>query len=91
MSEYSTRQAAERLGLSLVTLQRYIANKKIPVPLVTSVGGGKLRIWTESDIEKVRRVLPLIKNGRKTRYQKQKGKPQKPQPRAAVPHKKKKT
>jgi DNA-binding transcriptional MerR regulator len=71
MNEYSTRQAAEKLGLSLITLQRYIANRKIPVPPVTRAGGGKLRIWTEQDIERVRRVLPSLKNGRKTRYQKQ--------------------
>jgi excisionase family DNA binding protein len=72
MNEYSTREAAEKLGLSLITLQRYIADHKIPVPAVTKVGGGKLRIWTEPDIERVRRVLPSLKNGRKTRYQKQK-------------------
>ena len=70
MTQYSTRQAAEKLGLSLISLQRYIAQKKVPVPSITKVGGGKLRIWTEQDIEKVRRVLPSIKNGRKTRYQK---------------------
>jgi DNA-binding transcriptional MerR regulator len=67
---YSTRQAAAKLGVSLISLQRYIAQKKIPVPAVTKAGGGKLRIWTEQDIEHVRRVLPSIKNGRKTRYQK---------------------
>lgn len=70
MSAYSTRQAAEKLGISLISLQRYIAQKKVPVPAITKVGGGKLRIWTEQDIENVRRVLPSIKNGRKTRYQK---------------------
>jgi excisionase family DNA binding protein len=70
MPKYSTRQAADRLGLSLITLQRHIANKKIPVPPVTRAGGGKIRIWTEYDIEQVKQVLPSIKNGRKTRYQK---------------------
>jgi excisionase family DNA binding protein len=80
MLKYSTRQAAERLGLSLITLQRHIANKKIPAPPVTRVGAGKLRIWTELDIEKARRVLPSIKNGRKTRYQKQRRKAKKNNP-----------
>jgi len=46
-----------------------------------------LHLWTEADIERVRKLLPKIKNGRKTRYQKQKGKNQNPQPWAAVPHK----
>ena len=70
MFEYSTREAARKLGLSLVTLQRYIARKKVPAPSVKKVGGGAFRIWSEQDIEKVGRVLPSIKNGRKTRYQK---------------------
>ena len=76
MPEYSTRQTAEKLGLSLITLQRYIAKKKIPVPALRRVGAGKFRIWTSPDIEKVRKILPSLKNGRKTRYQKQKTKPQ---------------
>ncbi len=80
MTDYSTRQAAEKLGLSLITLQRYIANHKIPVPSVTKVGGGKLRIWTEQDIEWVRRVLPSLKNGRKTRYKKQRKRTKKNKP-----------
>lgn len=71
MSQYSTRQAAEKLGLSLITLQRYIVKKRIPVPRLTRVGAGKFRIWTERDIENLRRVLPSLKNGRKTRYTKQ--------------------
>lgn len=70
MSQYSTRQAAKKLGLSLITLQRYIADNKIPVPAVIRVGGGQLRIWTDEDIERVRQLLPKIANGRKTRYQK---------------------
>lgn len=78
MSVYSTREAAKKLGISLLTLQRYIAKNKIPVPSLTKIGGGKLRIWTEQDIEKVRRVLPSLKNGRKTRWQKQKRKSTKP-------------
>jgi predicted DNA-binding transcriptional regulator AlpA len=70
MKQYSTREVAKKLGLSLLTIQRYIAADKIPVPPVLNVGGGKLRIWTDQDIEKVREVLPKIANGRKTRYQK---------------------
>ena len=99
MTEYSTRQAAQKLGISLITLQRYIAKKKIPVPSLRRVGAGKFRIWTKQDIEAVRHILPSLKNGRKIRYQKkQSAKPKakkQPQPRAAhgapgsstVPHK----
>ena len=86
MKQYSTREAAKKLGLSLLSIQRYIAAGKIPAPPVLNVGGGKLRIWTEAEIEHVRQLLPKIANGRKTRYSKLKKKKD-AQPRAAVPHK----
>jgi excisionase family DNA binding protein len=82
MKQYSTREAAKKLGLHLITVQTYIAAGKIPAPpLSQSIGGGKVRIWTDQDIEKVREVLPRIANGRKTRYsklkEKEKDKPRK--------------
>ena len=83
MKGYSTREAAQKLGISLVSLNRYIAARKIPMPPVTKVGGVRVRLWTEADIERVRKLLPKIKNGRKTRYKKK----NQPQPGATVPHK----
>jgi len=71
MKQYSTREAAKKLGLHLITIQKYIAAGKIPVPAMSiSIGGGKVRVWSDEDIERVREVLPTIANGRKTRYQK---------------------
>ncbi len=32
MKQYSTREVAKKLGLSLLSIQRYIAAGKIPVP-----------------------------------------------------------
>jgi excisionase family DNA binding protein len=89
MSDYSTREVAKKLGLSLLTIQRYIAANKIPFPPVRKLGGGKFRVWTEQDIEHVRQLLPKIANGRKTRYSKLREK-QKAQPKKAVPRKTKK-
>jgi len=89
MKEYSTREAAKKLGLSLLTIQRYIAAGKISVPPVRRLGGGKFRVWTDQDIEHVRELLPKIANGRKTRYSKLREK-QKAQPKKAVPRKPKK-
>ncbi|HEY6348946.1 MAG TPA: hypothetical protein VI636_06005 [Candidatus Angelobacter sp.] len=74
-----------------------MAAKKIPTPKLVTYGRFRVHAWTEADIERVRKLLPKIKNGRKTRYEKkhsavstqQSAKPKKkPQPRAAVPHKK---
>jgi hypothetical protein len=46
-----------------------MAAKKIPLP-PPRVGGMRIRLWTEQDIQKVRQLLPKIANGRKTRYKK---------------------
>ena len=85
MATYSTSQAAKKLGIGLKTLSRYIELGKVPAPTILRVGTAILHAWTEEQIEQVRKLLPKIANGRKTRYQKLKK--QKTQPRAAVPHK----
>jgi len=97
MSGYSTNQAANKLGLSVMTMHRYMKAKKIPVFRMRELGGVRVRIWTDEQIEAVRKLLPKIANGRKSRWQKkqsaissrQSGKT-KAQPRAAVPHKSRK-
>lgn len=80
MSGYSTREAAAKLGLTHITFRRYIAAGKIPMPPVTKVGGVKVRLWSDADIERVREILPKIENGRKTRYQKQRKRTRKTKP-----------
>jgi predicted transcriptional regulator len=84
MKMYSSAQAAKELGLTPAAITKYIKAGKIPRPKMLE--GGNRYIWTEQDVEHVRHLLPKIANGRKTRHQKLKEK-QKPQPRAAVPHK----
>jgi DNA-binding transcriptional MerR regulator len=70
MKRHSTREAARKLGLDWRTIQRYIAAGKIPAPPVETISGWKHRAWSDADIENVRKLLPKIANGRKTRYQK---------------------
>ncbi len=67
---YSTRQAAKKLGLYYTTLHKYLREKKIPLPKLTRVGGVRVRLWNEADLERARKLLPKIANGRKTRYRK---------------------
>jgi len=71
MNRYSSREVAKKAKLHLGTLQRYIAEGKIPAPPLLQVGAGKLRIWSDDDVGKVLEALPKIANGRKTRYKKQ--------------------
>ena len=68
MATFSTRDAAKLLGVTATTLSRYIAAKKIPAPKTVSTGGITVHLWTRRDIERVRKLLPKIKNGRKLRY-----------------------
>jgi predicted DNA-binding transcriptional regulator AlpA len=70
MITYSTRQVAEKLGITDVALGHYIKVGKIPAPNIVRVGARNVHAWTEEEIEAVRRLLPKIANGRKTRYQK---------------------
>jgi DNA-binding transcriptional MerR regulator len=95
--KYSTRQAAKELGLHYTTMHKYLKEKKIPLPEITRIAGVRVRLWSESDLERVRKLLPKIANGRKTRYKKhstvstqQSAKAKKKtQARVPAPHKKK--
>jgi len=65
-----TKTMIERFGAVLcgrITtdgLQRYIAAKKITPPKLRALGSVRVRLWTERDINRVRKELPGIKNGR---------------------------
>ena len=89
MNRYSTRQAAKQLGIAHNTLARYIDVGKIPAPEAVIPGIRPTHVWTESEIEHVRQLLPKITNGRKTRYSKLREK-QKAQSNKTVPRKPKK-
>lgn len=90
MTTFSTREAARKLGITQASLSRYVAAKKVPTPKAITSGRMTLHLWTAQEIEHVRKLLPKIANGRKTRWQRQREKEKEkkgPPPRAAVPHK----
>jgi hypothetical protein len=62
--------------LPVSTLSNYVVLKKVPVPRAVTTGGITVYLWTEAEIEQVRKLLPKIANGRKTRYQKVRDKKQ---------------
>jgi len=62
---FSTREAAKKLNISLVTLQRHVGAETFPVPKLQRVGGIRVRLWSERDIQRVRKELAIIKPGRK--------------------------
>jgi predicted DNA-binding transcriptional regulator AlpA len=86
---YSTIQAARKLGISIAAMHRYMRARIFPVPRMQAFMGVRVRVWSEADIRKARKLMPKLKNGRKTRHQKSQKK-QKTQARAPVVHKKRK-
>ncbi len=59
------------LGIGSSTLSRYIVDGKVPAPKAVQIGGMSIHLWTEREIERVRKLLPKIEDGRTTRHQKQ--------------------
>ena len=58
MKAHSSREAAKKLGISLMTLQRYIADGNwIRAPRVKQLGKVKARLWTDRDIERARKRM----------------------------------
>ena len=51
-------------------MTRYIQAEKVPAPKITKIGKLRVRMWSENDVERVRKLLPKIANGRKLRYKK---------------------
>jgi predicted site-specific integrase-resolvase len=90
MIRLSTREAAKKLGIDHSTLAKYLVGGKLAPPETVTVGKRIVHMWTEEEIEHVRKLLPKIANGRKTRYQKLRKK-QKAQAGVPVPHTKRKS
>lgn len=70
---YSTRQAAAKMGVSFRTLNRWLAQGKVKASIAIPLGGDRtLWRWTKADIAKARMVKESQKPGpkpsRKERY-----------------------
>lgn len=73
MGNYSTSQAAQKCGVHHITLQRWVSEGKIKAPRKTRIGGVVVRLWTDGDLERVRKFKEM--NYRKGRGRKPKVKP----------------
>jgi predicted DNA-binding transcriptional regulator AlpA len=54
-AKHSTVEVAEIVGVSASTLNRWIVAKKFDVPPVVLVGGVRVRLWSDAEIEIVRK------------------------------------
>ncbi len=52
---YTTKEAAKAVGIHRVTLQRWIARRKVMAPRPRLRNGLGVRLWTEADVAQLRR------------------------------------
>lgn len=72
MATYSTPEAARRCGIHHITLQRWVSEGRVKAPKLQRIGGVVVRLWGDSDLERVRRYKE--ENYRKGRGRKPKRK-----------------
>jgi hypothetical protein len=65
MKNHSTAEVASEVGISKLTLVRWLMAGKIREPRRVKQGGIELRLWTARDVERVRRYK--LENYRKGR------------------------
>jgi excisionase family DNA binding protein len=70
MSPLSTEEVALGVGISRVTLERWLASGKVPAPKKIRVGKSEFRNWTASEVERIRKYKQ--RNYRKGRGRKPK-------------------
>jgi DNA-binding transcriptional MerR regulator len=71
---YTTEQAAAKAGISRVTLQAWIKARKITPPQPTLDGARSKRLWTASDVSRLRATREKIYRRGKGRGRKPKSK-----------------
>ena len=57
---FSTRYAAKAVGISLMTLQRWIADGDIRPPKLQIVNGRATRLWDSEEVERLRQAKEKI-------------------------------
>ena len=68
----TTVEAAAAADVPRATLQHWIKNKEITAPAVRLIGGRAVRLWTEAQIERIRRLKGTLKSGPKKQRPKRK-------------------
>jgi predicted site-specific integrase-resolvase len=55
MKRLSTPQVAAEVGIDRVTLERWLGSGKVRKPKLVRAGEREYRIWTHSDVERLKR------------------------------------
>ena len=66
MRTYSTREAAQLIGIHFITLHHWLGAKKIRPTIAVPIGGGRtLWRWTDSDVRRARKFKDTARPGPK--------------------------
>jgi excisionase family DNA binding protein len=57
---YATAEAASKVGITRATLQDWIRKGKFKAPKLSQVGNISVRLWTDSDIARLKAVKKEI-------------------------------
>lgn len=52
---YSTAEVAQKIGVTKMTVLRWLWSKQIPEPRRVSVSGQTIRVWTERDLARAKK------------------------------------
>jgi excisionase family DNA binding protein len=55
MRNYSTSEAARKLGIHPITLHRWVLEGRIKAPKKQHIGGVVVRLWADRDVDRVRK------------------------------------
>jgi excisionase family DNA binding protein len=55
MSPLSTKEIAAQIGIHRVTLEEWLQKGKVKAPKKVRIGGQTYRLWTDRDVERLRK------------------------------------
>ena len=68
----STAELATLVGVHRVTLEKWLASGKVKTPKTIRIGGRNYRLWTDRDVERVRKYKEkFYRKGRGRKKKKQ--------------------
>lgn len=65
MKPLSTNEVAKAIGVHPITVEKWIADKKIKGPKRLHVGARIIRLWTQADVKRLKKFKQSQGRGRK--------------------------